>query len=121
MYGVDYFYLIIPKIHLGTRYYQNMQKRALKGKKTERNSGRYFALNAEYYSPFFNISNVDVNYGTHQLLVYPAIGFQRKMGKQFSYDHWLGLGPYFTSDGDLGLILRMDLRFGLLLNKNQLR
>lgn len=40
---------IVPLINEQLRHYYNLQKRATKGKRTERNSGNYVALNASYY------------------------------------------------------------------------
>lgn len=86
--------LIAPLITEQFRHYYNLQKRANKGKRTERNSGNYLALNASYY--FKPISGKSEHYSyVPSTAVAVLWGLQRTYKGRFNLEFSVGPGVQF--------------------------
>ncbi|WP_163410309.1 hypothetical protein [Flavobacterium ajazii] len=86
---------IVPVITEQFRHYYNLQKRSNKGKRTERNSGNYLALNASYY---FKPLSGDTEYFTFVPSSTVAVlwGLQRTYKGRFNLEFNIGPGVNFS-------------------------
>ncbi|SHM92032.1 DUF3575 domain-containing protein [Flavobacterium chilense] len=87
-------FAIFPNINEQFRHYYNLEKRAAKGKKTERNSGNYFAGNAVY--TFESIStNRDYREAVPSFTLAALWGLQRTYKGRFNLEFNIGPGVNF--------------------------
>lgn len=77
------------------RHYYNLQKRANKGKRTERNSGNYLAFNATYYTKPIAGDKAYFNY-VPSSTVAVIWGLQRTYKKRFNLEFSAGPGVNFS-------------------------
>ncbi|WPO78610.1 hypothetical protein [Flavobacterium sp. KACC 22761] len=76
------------------RHYYNLQKRANKGKRTERNSGNYLAFNATYYSKPIAGDKAYFNY-VPSTVIAVLWGLQRTYKGKFNLEFSVGPGIQF--------------------------
>lgn len=87
-------FAVFPNINEQFRHYYNLEKRAAKGKRTERNSGNYVALNAIYN--FKSIStNTDYRESCPSFTVGALWGLQRTYKGRFNLEFNIGPGVNF--------------------------
>lgn len=106
---------IVPIITEQFRHYYNLEKRANKGKRTERNSGNYLALNASY---FFKPLSGDTEYFSYvpSSTVAAVWGLQRTYKGRFNLEFNIGAGVNF-SKCETRLALPFNFTLGWVIGK----
>lgn len=109
-----------PFLRLEPRYYYNLQKRQLKGKKIAYNSGNFLSLATSYQPDWFVISN-EPNMGViPSLSLIPTWGIRRSPTRHFNYEAGIGVGygwdyysvmPRTVAIGEV--FVNLHLRIGL--------
>jgi hypothetical protein len=82
---------LVPYISEQFRHYYNLEKRAVKGKVTAKNSGGYVAITANYNFESIK-SNDSFSTTTPSLTVGPVWGFERTYKRNFNLGLNMGLG-----------------------------
>lgn len=106
-------YALTPGVAAQVRQYYNLRKRESRGKSIRNNAGNFFTLGLQYR--FDPIAYDKIN--NNAMLVFtPAWGFQRNLGKRFSFETLLGLdfGKDLVEDQD-DTTLHFRLKFGYVL------
>ncbi|WP_394906469.1 hypothetical protein [uncultured Mesonia sp.] len=85
-------YALAPVISAEPRWYYNLKKRAVKKRKTSKNSGNFLAIQTAYNPDWFVVSNVDNLEVIDQIRIVPKWGIRRSIGKHFNYELGLGVG-----------------------------
>ena len=96
-----------PSINEQFRHYYNLDKRALKGKRTACNSGDFVALNAIYNFKAI-LTNKDLSEDASSLIIAPVWGFQRTYKGNFNLGLNGGVG-YNIDDNKSVLIINFTL------------
>ncbi|MFI3263474.1 MAG: hypothetical protein R3Y26_11310, partial [Rikenellaceae bacterium] len=87
----DFYYSLIPYIIVEPRYYYNLNKRALKGKNTYKNSASYVAIKSRFLlSPIY--ANNELMESNTEFQIAPVWGIKRVYGGHFLMDVHIGLG-----------------------------
>lgn len=85
-------FILQPVLTFEPRYYYNLEKRNLRGKRTSKNSGNYLSIKTSYHPDWFVI-NLDANITkTADLSIVPTWGIKRQIGSNFTYEAGVGLG-----------------------------
>ncbi|EPA00569.1 hypothetical protein A33Q_0042 [Indibacter alkaliphilus LW1] len=109
-----------PFLRIEPRYYYNLQKRLIKGKKTAQNSGNFVALTTSYKPDWFVISNESGIGIIPNLSLIPTWGIRRSPTRHFNYEAGFGVGygwefykvmPRTVSMGEV--FVNLHLRIGL--------
>ncbi|TVP51878.1 MAG: hypothetical protein EA341_04255 [Mongoliibacter sp.] len=85
-------YVWNPFLRIEPRYYYNLEKRLLKGKKIAKNSGNFLALTTTYQPDWFVISNEDGIRVIPSLSLIPTWGIRRSPTRHFNYEAGIGIG-----------------------------
>jgi hypothetical protein len=98
-----------PNIYEQFRHYYNLEKRAKNGKRTNRNSGNFLALNAIY-----NFESISTNNNYYEsapsLTIAPVWGFQRTYKGGFNLGLNAGIGCNFQKQNtDFGAVINFSL------------
>lgn len=108
----DFYYSLIPYIIAEPRYYYNLNKRALKGKSTYKNSASYIALKSRLlFSPIY-ANNEDMENNT-EFQIAPVWGIKRVYGDHFLMDVHIGLGIAAGRNEFFGAIVMPKLFSGI--------
>jgi hypothetical protein len=106
---------IYPSINEQFRHYYDLDKRALKGKRTAYNSGNFIALNVTY-----NLKSISTNNNflenTSSFTIAPFWGFQRTYKRNFNLDFNAGIG-YNLDKYDNEFIPVINLALGWVIGK----
>ncbi|MBE98878.1 hypothetical protein [Flavobacterium coralii] len=94
-------YAMVPSISVEPRWYYNLNKRSVKGRKTSKNSGNFVTIATEYYPNLFVIGNLpDHIHVPNQISIIPKWGIRRHIGStNINYELGIGIG-YFTYLGE---------------------
>ncbi|WP_289661384.1 hypothetical protein [Flavobacterium panacagri] len=84
-------FYFVPRITEQFRHYYNLEKRALKGKRTAHNSGNFIALYADYSFESISTNKLFSEY-CPSFTVGPAWGIQRTYKGKFNIDLNIGAG-----------------------------
>lgn len=105
-------FLLTPAWTIEPRFYYDLEKRNLKSKNTDRNSGNFLALKANYQPGWFVISNYNNVKVISNISIVPTWGIRRQIGKHFNYEAGAGLrytyifskkAGYFKNRSDVAL------------------
>ena len=117
-YDYDSPFLLTPVIVLEPRFYYNLKKRSENSKRTDGNSGNFFALKTSYH-PELALFNTDDAPVVSDFAIIPTWGIRRNIGDHFNYEAGIGVGYSYTfaeragySEDESGLELNMHLRIG---------
>ncbi|WP_432223112.1 hypothetical protein ACRASX_16335 (plasmid) [Flavobacterium sp. TMP13] len=80
-----------PKINEQFRHYYNLEKRSVKGKNINNNSGNFIALNAIYNFKSLSTTN-EYDENTSSFTIAPIWGIQRTYKRKFNLELQLGAG-----------------------------
>lgn len=111
-------FILQPVLTLEPRYYYNLEKRNLKGKKTNNNSGNYISIKTSYHTDWFVVNLADNVTKTADLAIVPTWGLKRSIGNHFTYDTALGFGcrvVYLKENSVNGNVQNVDGAY----NRNQ--
>ncbi|MFV0305070.1 MAG: hypothetical protein ACK5IC_06290 [Moheibacter sp.] len=108
----DVDYVLTTTLSLEGRYYYNFNRRLKKGKNISNNSANFVAVETTF-TPDWGTSksadNIDV---LTTFTVFSKYGLRRKLSKRFNFELTFGPGYQWVEDGDNGVILGLDARFG---------
>ena len=90
------------------RYYYNLNKRNLKGKSTDRNSGNFWAVDLSYLTPAFVAENFSASY---MILATPYWGIRRVYKSNWLFELNLGL-RFGLQGGDWGIGTLTNFKVG---------
>ncbi len=85
-------FLMAPAITIEPRFYYNLSKREIKGKRIDGNSGNFISLKAGYNPDWFFISNYDGINLISNISVVPTWGIRRNIGSHFNFETGFGIG-----------------------------
>ena len=103
-------YSLVPIVEGSYKYYYNLNKRHLKGKNTDLNSGNFWGVNARY--SFKSISQNGDDFGS--VFISPMWGIQRNYKSRFSLGLRLGYGVVITQENSfLNPFINIKLGFVL--------
>ncbi|UZR98111.1 DUF3575 domain-containing protein [Chondrinema litorale] len=113
-------YTITPELTLEPRWYYNIEKRALSGKPTSKNSANYFSIETSYHPYWFMITDGDHNYKREEktnVTIVPTWGIRRSISENFNFEAGIGIGyKHYTGLGnDSNLATNIHLRIGYIL------
>ncbi len=92
---------IVPVIEAGPRWYYNLDKRALKEKRTDRNAANFLSLPVSYHPGWFTLSNEEGTSINQGITILPTWGIRRNLGRHLNFEVGAGLG-YRTEWNDFG-------------------
>ncbi|TDE31405.1 MULTISPECIES: hypothetical protein [Flavobacterium] len=111
-------FILQPVLTVEPRYYYNLEKRNVKGKKTANNSGNYVSIKTSYHPDWFVINLADNVTKTADLAIVPTWGLKRQIGNHFTYETALGFGyrvVYLKENSVNGNVQNVDGAY----NRNQ--
>lgn len=108
-------WFLFPAINEQFRHYYNLDKRALKGKRTAHNSGNFVALNAIYNFKPISLNN-DFCEKIPSITIASVWGFQRTYKGKFNLGLDLGVG-YYIDKYEKELIPVMNFTLGWVISK----
>ncbi|MFV8377714.1 hypothetical protein [Flavobacterium sp. LB3R33] len=111
-------FILQPVLTVEPRYYYNLEKRNLKGKKTANNSGNYISIKTSYHPDWFVINLADNVTKTADLAIVPTWGLKRQIGNHFTYETAVGFGyrvVYLKENSVNGNVQNVDGAY----NRNQ--
>ncbi|MFT5963413.1 MAG: hypothetical protein ACI9L6_000115 [Flavobacterium sp.] len=85
-------FILQPVINIEPRYYYNLEKRNLNGKKTTKNSGNYLSIKTSYHPDWFVINSDENITKIADLSIIPTWGMKRQIGNHFNFETGIGLG-----------------------------
>ena len=111
-------YKIYPFIDTQYKYFYNFNRRVLKGKTTENNSGDFVSMRLLSFSNPIIGTGVDINQAFDRFMFFlgPTWGIQRKYGKSFHLLFDVGPSLYFDNKGKTGIsyfTLQLNVGFDL--------
>ncbi len=111
-------YKIYPFIDTQYKYFYNFNKRVLKGKTTENNSGNFVSMRLLSFSNPIMGTDVEIDQALDRFmfLLGPTWGIQRKYGKNFHLLFDVGPSFYFDNKGEVGVsyfTLQLNIGFDL--------
>ncbi len=119
--GQEEGFLMTPVFSLEPRWYYNLQKRKLKSKRIDGNSGNYLALQSAFYPAWVILSAYGHPVINPVLAIIPMWGIRRNIGRHFNYEAGAGFGyvHYFADKYGYGvqnnlalnLVFRIGYRF----------
>lgn len=103
-------FLLAPVLTLEPRYYYNLNKRNLKSKNINNNSGNFISIKSSYHPDWFVISDI-TDHITSDISFIPTWGIRRNIGTHFNYETGLGIGYRFFSN-ESEAVGNLHLRIG---------
>jgi hypothetical protein len=85
-------FLAAPVFAIEPRLYYNLNRRALKHRKTEKNTGNFLTPRISYHPDWFVISNYDNNGVISRMSIIPSWGIRRHIGEHINYEAGMGVG-----------------------------
>jgi len=113
-------FLMTPVITAEPRWYYNLNKRQIKSKRTDGNSGNFIALKTSYHPDWFVISNYENINIISDVSIIPTWGIRRNIGKYFNHETGIGLGyryifakqaGYMQNDSEIALNLHLRIGY----------
>jgi hypothetical protein len=111
--------IAVPVLTLEPRWYYNLAKREVNGKRTENNSANFLSFNASYNPNWFIISNYS-NLDKVNQLNFGLLWGIRRTYSWFNIEGSTGLTYYYAFSKDVGyyknddaVIFQLNLRIGL--------
>jgi hypothetical protein len=89
-------FLMAPVLTLEPRFYYNIEKRNLKSKRIDNNSGNFLSIKTSYHPDWFVISNQHNISIISDLSIVPTWGMRRNIGKHFNYEVGGGIGYQYV-------------------------
>ncbi len=86
-FGEDFGYALAPFVAAENRYYYNLEKRERKGKSIRNNAANFLSATLRY--DMVPVAYEDL-YNNPRISLRPAWGFQRSIGRRFSFETLLG-------------------------------
>lgn len=109
-------YAFYPAITLEPRWYYNLNRREIKGKRIDGNTGNFLTVKIQYDPDWFSINNDDMDGKVVANLGFmPTWGIRRTLGKYFNYEAGVGAGyrHHYHYDMPGTLAVNIHLRFGV--------
>lgn len=113
LYGKRFGYELSPIFSIENRWYYNLNERYRKGKKITNNSGNFLSIKAGYRASPITSKNL---YDNPALVIIPAWGIQRNIGKKISFE--LAPGYAFILDtqrNEWSKSINLSIKFGYIL------
>ncbi len=111
-FGSNLRYAFSTVFSLEGRYYYNFNKRIEKGKSTTNNAANFLGLEFSYAPDLGTIKNSDNYEFLRSFSIIPKYGFRRNLSDKFNFEFAAGPGYQWTENGNHGMILGLDARFG---------
>ncbi|MDR2911336.1 MAG: hypothetical protein LBV47_08270 [Bacteroidales bacterium] len=83
-------YLICPTVGLESRYYYNLEKRFVEGKKTANNSANFLSVQARYYIPW-GMASENMKIRENAIVFSPSWGLRRVLNSKWIFEINTGL------------------------------
>lgn len=113
LYGNRFGYELSPILSVENRWYYNLHKRYIKNKRTINNSGNFLSLKAGYRALPIASKNLNDN---PVLVIIPAWGIQRSIGKKISFEFAPGYAFIFdTQRKEWSQNINLSIKFGYIL------
>lgn len=124
IWGGDFYdktgFLLTPVLTLEPRWYYNLNKREIKSKRVDGNSGNFISLKTNYHPDWFVISNYDNISIVSDISIIPTWGIRRNIGNHFNYETGIGIGyryifakqaGYLENEGETALNLQLRIGY----------
>ncbi|OEK04954.1 hypothetical protein [Roseivirga misakiensis] len=109
-------YAFTPSFIIEPRWYYNLEKRSVLGKKTAYNSANFVSVQTSFEPDWFDVSNIDNRLRVNRIAIVPTLGMRRQVGARWNYELGLGIGYEYTFDSQFvnsgNAILQLNIRFG---------
>jgi hypothetical protein len=106
---------LYPNLNEQLRHYYNLEKRIKKGRRTQGNSGNFYALNAVYNFESIN-TNSGFNTSVPSVTIAPVWGFQRTNNSNFNSSFNGGIG-YNINQNQSKMVLILNFSIGWVIGK----
>ena len=111
-FGSDLKYAFSTVFSVEGRYYYNFDKRIEKEKSTKNNAANFFGLELSYAPDLGTIKGSDDYEFLESFSIIPKYGFKRNLSEKFNFEFSAGPGYQWGENGNDGVILGIDARFG---------
>lgn len=104
-------YLICPAVALESRYYYNIEKRFVKGKKTDGNAANFLSVQARYYIPWGIITSENMKIRNNAIVLTPSWGLRRILDSKWIFE--INAGAYVWTH-NFTVNPTANVRFGIM-------